>query len=52
MKELIRQILFLFLPAEMEANEGTLKFRFLRWLYGEDAMEPMFDVIYPPEEVE
>ena len=47
MKELIRRILFWILPAEMVAQEGTLKFHFLNWLYGNG--EPEFDVTWPED---
>ena len=35
MKELLRRIMFPFIPEEMTAKTGTLKFALLRWLYGE-----------------
>jgi len=35
MKELLRRIVFPFMPDEMYCTAGTLKFRFFNWLYGE-----------------
>jgi len=35
MKEMLRKIVFPFLPDEMYCTSGTLKFRLLNWLYGE-----------------
>lgn len=46
MKEIIRRILFPFMPAESIAVEGSLKFRVLEWLYEGDR-EPEFPVIWP-----
>ena len=48
MKELIRRIVFPFMPAESPAVEGTLKFWLLSWLY-EDEREPMFDAVWPDD---
>jgi hypothetical protein len=50
LKEAIRRIYFVLVEcglaqAEVEAINGTLKYRFLMWLYGNP--EPMFDMQWP-----
>ena len=49
-KESIRWILFPFLPGEVKARRGTLWFKFLGWLYGEDEMRAEFPCIWPSED--
>lgn len=48
-KNCIRYVLFwLPMDGEFRAETGTLKYRFLDWLYGNG--EPEFPVIWPDEE--
>lgn len=49
-KEFIRRVLFFMLPAEMVATSGTLKYRFLDWLYGDGV--PEFETIWPEPDAE
>jgi hypothetical protein len=53
-KEVLRMLLFypsmIFGNGEFVAKSGTLKFRFLEWLYGPG--EPEFDVIWPDDDKE
>lgn len=52
MKELLRQILFPFMPEEIEAVPGTLKFSILNWLYEGD-FEEIYDLwVYPEEDAD
>jgi hypothetical protein len=50
MKTALRWLLFhlswMFSDGEFYAESGTLKFRFLNWLYDGEC-EPMFDCQYP-----
>jgi len=53
LKELIRRIYFFLCviglaSPEIAATSGTLKFKFLMWLYGDP--EPMFMTQWPDEE--
>ena len=49
LKEVIRRIIFFFsISGEFTATTGTLKHKFLDWLYGNG--EPEFDVIWPDED--
>jgi hypothetical protein len=50
MKEIIRRILFLVPGNGFRAKEGTLRDRFLTWLYGADECYLDFQCWYPDEE--
>lgn len=41
LKELVRRIVYPFMPEYIRVEEGTLKFRFINWLY-EDSKEGPF----------
>lgn len=38
MKNLVRRLVFPFIPEYIPCREGTLKFKFLMWLYGDDGV--------------
>lgn len=48
LKELIRRIIWILpIEGEFKADKGSLKCRFLEWLYGNG--EPEFDITWPDE---